>query len=148
MLAKIRAFLNADPPPPARNPTQSLGQKTGQMPGYRSAQKTATQLLQPTQPTAAPRKEQQGAYHAVAVVPGPDACASARRVKGQRFLSRQAPHLPFGDCDAAHCTCKYRKFADRRQLDDRRSFMPASHRHDKTGGERRDPVGGRRSTDL
>ena len=98
---------------------------------------------------AEPRKLRPDAvkvFHAVAVMPGMDACRSAKRVKGHRFLSHQAPALPFGDCDVSVCTCKYRKYADRRQMDDRRSFIAQAHRHEQTGGERR-KRSGRRSTD-
>ena len=53
---------------------------------------------------------------AVEVVAGPRACAAARELEGQRFLTREAPLLPLPECTALHsCACKYRKWDDRRQ---------------------------------
>ncbi len=42
------------------------------------------------------------------------ACEPARSLKGQRFLSREAPALPLPACTAAQCTCKFTKWSDRR----------------------------------
>ncbi|MBL8272140.1 hypothetical protein [Steroidobacter sp.] len=54
------------------------------------------------------------AYHAVSVMPGPNACAAAYRFSGQRFLSLQAPRLPLPSCDAAACNCRFKHHKDRR----------------------------------
>jgi hypothetical protein len=55
------------------------------------------------------------AYQAVAVIPCAKACAAARESAGQRFLARRAPVLPLAGCDQpAQCTCKFRKYEDRR----------------------------------
>jgi len=62
----------------------------------------------------APAKKPANAWHAVAVVPGPRACDAARRLRGQRFLSREAPALPLKDCQVAGCTCRYEHHDDRR----------------------------------
>jgi hypothetical protein len=38
-------------------------------------------------------------HHAVTIVPGVKACAAARKLEDQRFLSREAPRLPLRNCD-------------------------------------------------
>ena len=53
-------------------------------------------------------------WHAVSIAAPPTACDAARACKGKRFLSREAPHLPLPECNAARCECKYRHYADRR----------------------------------
>jgi hypothetical protein len=53
-------------------------------------------------------------YHAVSILPGVSACASAYRFAGQRFLSREAPRLPLPSCDARTCGCCYKHHKDRR----------------------------------
>lgn len=56
------------------------------------------------------------AFQAVSVIACPQACAAAARVQGQRFLARQAPRLPLGECDRpGDCRCRFEKFADRRR---------------------------------
>ena len=61
-------------------------------------------------------------YHAVSIrVPGA-ACDAAKALKGQRFLSSEAPLLPLADCDAAECSCTFAHHADRRAGDDRRGL--------------------------
>jgi hypothetical protein len=55
------------------------------------------------------------AWHAVGVVPGEAACEAAQRLRGQRFLSRDAPRLPLPDCsNQDRCQCKYQHMTDRR----------------------------------
>ncbi len=55
------------------------------------------------------------AYQAVAIIPCPKPCAAARESVGQRFLARRAPALPLAICDhPAQCTCRFRKYDDRR----------------------------------
>jgi hypothetical protein len=53
-------------------------------------------------------------YHAVSILPGASACASAYRTAGQRFLSREAPRLPLPSCDARTCGCRFKHHKDRR----------------------------------
>lgn len=53
-------------------------------------------------------------FRAVAVNPGDCACANARKLSGQRFLSREAPILPLRDCGNVRCKCTYLHHADRR----------------------------------
>ena len=53
-------------------------------------------------------------HHAVTIVPGVKACAAARKLEDQRFLSREAPKLPLRNCDYPNCECHYVHHADRR----------------------------------
>jgi hypothetical protein len=81
-------------------------------------------------------------YHAVAVIPGPGACASAHRFAGARYLSSRAPRLPLPSCDAAECKCRFKHFNDRRVGPRRRAdvgFMPGTF----NGAERRQSRGRR-----
>ncbi len=55
-----------------------------------------------------------GGFGAVEIRVSGGACLPARSLKGQRFLSREAPALPLPDCTAAQCTCKFTKWSDRR----------------------------------
>ena len=59
------------------------------------------------------RKDQ--THHAVSIATGPRCCAAARELRGQRFLSREAPPLPLKACDRADCTCRYEHHSDRRK---------------------------------
>jgi hypothetical protein len=63
---------------------------------------------------AAPRKAT-SRFHAVTIAPGPRACAEARALQGQRFLSRDAPPLPLRNCGSAQCECRYEHYDDRRK---------------------------------
>ena len=63
-------------------------------------------------------------YHCVAIHHQDGACAAAKRLSGQRFLSKEAPSIPLPACDAASCHCRYLHFADRRQNGERRNPQP------------------------
>jgi hypothetical protein len=55
------------------------------------------------------------AYRAIEIVPGPRACAVAKRFAKHRFLLSEAPTPPLAGCDLqAACTCKFQKYGDRR----------------------------------
>jgi hypothetical protein len=54
------------------------------------------------------------AYHSVSIAPGVRCCGAARELKGQRFLSREAPPLPLKACTQPECTCHYEHHTDRR----------------------------------
>jgi hypothetical protein len=84
-------------------------------------------------------------WHAVSIVPGTGACGAARRFKGVRFLSKDAPRLPLPACAAPHCTCRFKHHDDRRAGPRRRSeqgMISAPY----SGSERR-RTGGRRWDD-
>jgi hypothetical protein len=53
-------------------------------------------------------------YHAVSIVAGSSACAAAQRQTGKRYLSAEAPQLPFAGCTGKKCICRYRHHDDRR----------------------------------
>jgi hypothetical protein len=55
-----------------------------------------------------------GRFGAVEIRICPGACRPARALKGQRFLSKEAPALPLPACTATECTCKFTKWSDRR----------------------------------
>jgi hypothetical protein len=65
-------------------------------------------------------------YHCVAIRFELEACDRAEGLRGKRFLSAQAPHLPLNGCDAARCQCSYQHFPDRRQQDERRTPFSSS----------------------
>ena len=74
---------------------------------------TPTPSAEPAKPAAPVKKT--SAHHAVSIATGPRCCAPARELRGQRFLSREAPQLPLKACDRADCTCRYEHHQDRRK---------------------------------
>ena len=54
-------------------------------------------------------------WHAVSIEGAHPACKTASRLKGQRFLAREAPTLPLADCSPQHCRCRFRHQEDRRR---------------------------------
>ena len=76
-------------------------------------------LLGLPEPSAAPvqpvAKKKAATHHAVSIATGPRCCAPARELRGQRFLSREAPQLPLKGCDRSDCTCRYEHHQDRRK---------------------------------
>lgn len=60
-------------------------------------------------------------YHAVSIKVTGMACAAAKDLTGQRFLSTEAPRLPLPGCTAADCNCRFVHHKDRRSGKDRRS---------------------------
>jgi hypothetical protein len=77
-------------------------------------------------------------FHAVSLRPGLEACEAAKKLKGERFLSKNAPSLPLSTCEAADCQCWYEHFADRR-MDDRRAHRRTNYagRERRAGNDRR-----------
>lgn len=64
-------------------------------------------------------------YHAVSIKVTGMACAAAKDLTGQRFLSTEAPRLPLPGCTATDCNCRFVHHKDRRSGKDRRSpFAP------------------------
>jgi hypothetical protein len=87
-------------------------------------------------------------WNAVSVVTSASGCEAARAMKGQRFLSADAPRLPLPQCQSPMtCQCVYRKYADRRAGPRRESEKTGLQRASSSGQERRKKRG-RRSTDL
>jgi hypothetical protein len=62
-------------------------------------------------------------FHAVGIRPAEEdqSCNVALALRGQRFLSADAPALPLPDCDALECNCTYRHYNDRRSSSRRAS---------------------------
>jgi hypothetical protein len=92
-----------------------------------------------------PRPRVDARYHAVSIIPGPNACAAVRRFASHRFFLQDAPRLPLPTCDAFHCECQFRHHQDRRGGARRRSdigFLTGLY----SGLERRQ-IGGRRKDD-
>jgi hypothetical protein len=76
-------------------------------------------------------------YRAVSLAPNAACAAAVREAVGRRFLLRDAPRLPLPGCTkSAHCTCRYRKHADRRD-GDRRLFGTMESERWFMGEERR-----------
>jgi len=85
--------------------------------------------------------------HAVSIETGRNCCHGARMLRGQRFLSREAPTLPLKNCGLDECTCHYTHHEDRRAGPRRARDMGVAIdgwiETDKRGGSFR----GRRKTD-
>ena len=64
-------------------------------------------------------------FFASELVPGPDACARARRAAGSRLLIENTPPLPLPDCNTDVCHCRHRPWDDRRSGVDRRDRLLA-----------------------
>jgi hypothetical protein len=116
------------------------------MQGVLKRAKDLIEAVAPTKPEP-PQKRATNAFHAVSVVPGPQACEAARSLGNKRFLSREAPKLPLRDCDFGQCTCYYAHHADRRKGPRRANEMGVAldgyTDREKRGGPKR----GRRKTD-
>lgn len=94
-----------------------------------------------------PPKKAPNAFHAVSVVPGPQACAAARSLGDKRFLSREAPKLPLRECDSGQCTCYYAHHADRRKGPRRANEMGVALDGYTDREKRSGPKRGRRKSD-
>lgn len=85
--------------------------------------------------------DQSTPYHAVSIQPGPQACVAAKELRGQKFLSIDAPQLPLRNCSSGDCQCRFTHHADRRGKADRRSELPRGFGGGPSGptdAERRD----------
>ena len=68
-------------------------------------------------------------YAAVVIVAGGPCCEAVKARAGQKILAAQAPTLPLPDCSMPmRCTCRFRKFADRREGDEDRRHQNSSMR--------------------
>ena len=59
-------------------------------------------------------------YHSVEIVNESGMCASAKGLKGKRYLSQDAPKLPLPDCENDQCSCRYIHHEDRRKYNEDR----------------------------
>jgi hypothetical protein len=85
-------------------------------------------------------------FHAVSIRTRADACAAAKALQGQRFLSREAQLLPLPDCDNPNCSCTFEHHDDRR-LGPRRDSDVGMGSSPPTGEPERRSRRGRRNTD-
>jgi hypothetical protein len=100
-----------------------------------------------SQPAAPVAPKPKAKWHAVSVSSEAGSCFPARLLKGQRFLSTEAPLLPLADCtQPASCSCTYKKFDDRR-AGLRRSHEISGIRRPSPEHEQR-TTRGRRKRDL
>jgi len=100
--------------------------------------------------TAAPKRHDNTAYHAVSIKFDANACNAAKEMAGRRFLSSAAPRLPLPDCNALECRCRFAHHKDRRAGKDRRSPFSATKYSDGTGSfekERRENLERRTNAD-
>ena len=65
-------------------------------------------------------------FHAVAIKFSKNACAAAKSMSSQRFLSNAAPHLPLPECNVMKCDCRFVHYKDRRSDNDRRNAFRGS----------------------
>jgi hypothetical protein len=99
-----------------------------------------------SQPAAPVAPKPRAKWHAVSVSSDAGSCFRARELKGQRFLSAEAPALPLPDCtQPAICNCSYRKYDDRR-AGPRRSREVSAIQHPTASPEQR-KIRGRRARD-
>jgi len=101
---------------------------------------------EPEQPAVAPRKQPKR-FHAVSVVAGRHACAAARALRDQRFLSRDAPPLPLKNCGSPQCECRYEHYDDRRKGNRRAHDLGVSIDGYDGPEQRQKSKRGRRQTD-
>src|SRR5260370_41822885 len=86
-----------------------------------------------------------GDFRAVSLAPSIRCCAAAKHAKGRRVLLREAPRLPLEACTIpTNCSCKFRKYADRRYSD--RRLLGATETNRWIAGPESRKYGGRRST--
>ena len=113
----------------------------------RMRQKTSATKSESVRPSAA----RTSAFHAVSIKFPEQACAAAKAIAGQRFLSTQAPNLPLPECNASKCNCHFSHHKDRRANKDRRSPFASAMSADGTGRfekERRDRNERRKEDDV
>jgi len=92
-------------------------------------------------------RRQPSPWYAVSVVPGQESCTLVKLHQGTRWLSAEAPRLPVPGCDAKHCDCRYRHYADRRANVQRKQDRDGWVRYHK-GEDRRTGGRGRRASDA
>jgi hypothetical protein len=83
-------------------------------------------------------------YHAVTIVPGPQACELVKSLGNVRLLSIEAPRLPLAGCDRSEqCDCRFQHHSDRRggprrAVDREQPGKPAPARERRLGQGRRE----------
>ena len=86
-------------------------------------------------------------YPAVSLLTSRSCCAAVKALAGSKILATAAPNLPLPDCSMpGQCRCKFQKYSDRRDEDNRR-FQFASERSAWYSGSQRRKSSGRRTDD-
>lgn len=87
-------------------------------------------------------------YAAISIIPGSPCCKSAQESSRRRLLAANAPRLPLDACTVpGQCKCRFHKFADRRDGEDRRLPVDTDRSGWYSGTEKRVVRSGRRTTD-
>lgn len=78
----------------------------------------------------------------MSIVPRGSACEEAVALREKRFLSKEAPRIPLGDCPRkAQCTCVYKHYVDRRagprRIEEREGVRMARPSTERRGGRGR-----------
>jgi len=76
---------------------------------------------QPVAPSPARTPYTSNPFAGVALRCSSSACGAALRLRNRKILAVDAPPLPLPNCDRKSCACCYRKLADRRQSEGRRT---------------------------
>jgi hypothetical protein len=77
-------------------------------------------------------------WHAVSIIPKGASCEAAHAIRGNRFLSAEAPRLPLVQCTSPKsCTCAYKHYEDRRGNPRRNDEAGGLRKSAKPGEERR-----------
>ena len=79
------------------------------------------------------KNETANEFHAVSLSSLASACAAAKALQGERFLSNSAPKLPLPECGAATCKCRFIHHSDRRSGEDRRDIYGSALGGGRTG---------------
>jgi len=87
---------------------------------WRRAQRQSRPAARKAAPAAQLLPRQSSRFHAVSIAASKSACDAAKAMGDKRFLSRESPHLPLPDCNAAVCECRFIHHRDRRRNEDRR----------------------------
>jgi hypothetical protein len=76
-------------------------------------------------------------FSAVSISSFEASCPAVKELEGTRFLSREAPLLPLGDCTSARCHCKYTHHGDRRAGYERREWLNLGGMLGSSAGEQK-----------
>ncbi len=104
----------------ARRQQSSNIQLTGSDPGI-LARRTTPQKPAPSSPSAtSERAKAVDNYQAVSIEIPKNSCVAVQRHRGRKFLASQAPALPVSGCGHANCCCRFIRYEDRREEENRR----------------------------
>ena len=87
-------------------------------------------------------------WRAVKMKPGLMCCRFAETMRGEVFLSSEAPTFPLKQCTQKECSCKYTHLEDRRDGDERRETTEYLNELFDMHQQDRRKTKGRRFTDM